>query len=557
MPTVPRAQRTVESVAMPNTYAPSPSIIQSPDFVTPTNKVFATAEKIMQEEVKKVNQVALLDADTQLSKHKTRIALDVDNLKGKNAVRAPEHATKELDAQAAIIEKGLGNEDQRRAFNASYQSYKSELDGHAQRHAAAELRNYDIQTAQASKSNSIEEAAAKYGDPAYVEGMRLKMHAAGSDLATRNGYSPEQIKAQKADDEERFDVAQINRMHADGNDLAARDYFNEHSASIRDPAIRKRVAVASSDGEGLRASSDTWAQIGPKVPSDPVNSYDMKQKLRVLLKDNPDAYKAAEIDIDERTSAWNAQVTSNRNANMASVSKAFANNEPFSKIKNSPEYMALDGVGQNSFKDYAIAKAKAASADGVDRTTPAQDMEYVKRLRNVATMSDDAIWASVPVIGQKNANKLYEAKTKSLDATENLTQMTTLQAIDNRLDAMGVAKEGKQGQARAAFTIGVYERIHLLEKTTLGGKRKANHEEVTDIINELSMKNLMFTIEQGWLGLEKEVPSGEVPSDTAIEGVRYAPSKQAGSINLKVGDTKNGYRYKGGDPSKKENWTKL
>lgn len=107
MPTVPRIERQI---------ATSP--IQGGQLSQPPagafdglNQTMGATEKlavdIFTEEKKKADQIAVLDADSQISALKTRIDIGLENYKGKDAAGSIDYAKKEWDNGFADIEKGL------------------------------------------------------------------------------------------------------------------------------------------------------------------------------------------------------------------------------------------------------------------------------------------------------------------------------------------------------------------------------------------------------------------------------------------------------------------
>lgn len=527
MPIVPRAQRTVDTAQMPSGYVTTPAMMETSNLIAGQEKMMGALDKLYQEEVKKVNQTSLLEADNKLSELKLRVDMGASEFKGKDAAGAIDYASKEWKTGYDEIEKGLGNETQKFAARARAQNHWAELNGKIQRHAATERQDYELKTTDAWIGNTIDWTAGNYKDTGLVGRSLSSMDAVLNDFAVRNGrnVNDAEIVALKAEKVEKLHTAVIERMLADGDDIAAKEYFKTHSAAIKDKTIRKQITTASSDGEGARLADEAWKSAGPKTPEDAVNEYDMAQAIEKASGGDVTVAKAGISVLKERTTLWKAQVKTNEDVSKAKIWRAVADGASLTTIKKMPEYLRLDGKEANTVKEHIIDRANTLLGREAEKTTPKQDVAYWKSFKNVDTMTEDAILSLYPTLGRKRTNDLMEEKARRAKEPEETTAYSWSSMVDDKWKELGFDEKDVGGENHAAFKTAVIDQISLLESTTLGGKRKANHEEITAIIRDIATKQILVDVDMSWLPTgTTEIPLGAKPEGAKIERYRFKSS---------------------------------
>lgn len=230
MPTIRRYERQVDLAPIQGgrqTVAPS-----AESFGASAGKALGDIGKnIYQDEVRRQDEVAVLEADRKMSEWENKRLYDPKNgalaVKGKDAFGLPDTINKEFDDTANEIAKGLSTPRQRDAFMRMRASRQRDVNGTLSRHVFNEIRQFDNNETSAYIANSQQAAANNYNDPERI-GLEIeRQHAAVSDFARRNGLEgseTERMLRERAVSGTHKLV--IEKLLANGQDLAASRYYN-------------------------------------------------------------------------------------------------------------------------------------------------------------------------------------------------------------------------------------------------------------------------------------------------------------------------------------------
>lgn len=263
MPRVPVLTQRVDTAPLPGTKLSPGAPAAAFQPAAPVD--LSGAERFFQEERAKEDQVAVLDADNQLSQLGTDLQTQAFARKGKDALGATKEITQTWKAQSSAIEGTLATDRQKLAFRQRAQARYASLYDAVERHTASEAAAYDQQTTNAALVNRLNDAIANYQDPEKVAGAIAEQRAILTDYGRRTGIAPEALTQQLAAVTSRTHAAVIDRMLSNGQDLAAQKYHDQvKDALVGQDAVgvEKALEEGSSRGESQRQADAITAKGG-------------------------------------------------------------------------------------------------------------------------------------------------------------------------------------------------------------------------------------------------------------------------------------------------------
>ncbi|MDB4871975.1 MAG: hypothetical protein JWL97_2979 [Gemmatimonadales bacterium] len=272
MPTVPRS--TLPGVAPEATPGVRLPTQVNPDAVGTSSGIDTrgaqrAAQDIYERATEHANQVALLDADSNLSALETKVLYDPHtgalNMRGKNAAGAPEAVQEQWTKGVSDIEGSLSSDVQRMAFRRAVDQRAATLNETVARHVDTETKVYDDQTTQSYVNNERTAALANYQDPKRIQLAVDRQRAAIGLYATRNGLSDERKQELLTDVGSKTQVGVIGRMLANKLDLDARSYYETVKDQISGedaPQLEKALHEGSVRGESQRQADAITAKAG-------------------------------------------------------------------------------------------------------------------------------------------------------------------------------------------------------------------------------------------------------------------------------------------------------
>ena len=204
---------------------------------------------------------------------------------------------------------------------------------------------------------------------------------------------------------------------------------------------------------------------------------------------------------------------------------------------------SLNGVQQNNF----------GRSVGYDPVENLPDFGPVTR----AALSEEQVNPLLKYVGGQSLAKGLRDKT----ATE--LQSTWSDISDNILSGRVLDFVGKAGSIRVAdtpaeqeFIFGPIRNYQNMTKSQLqAGLKQARNNFVAAGLNKANQQGVNVSEDElkTWWNSAFSVPEGK--QTEKMYNIQNPPAERAKQqITISVGEVRNGYRFKGGDPKKKENW---
>lgn len=181
------------------------------------------------------DQVAHIQADTQLSQAQTQIQIDVSKMKGQDAFKAPEYMEQKWrDAQSQIADN-LQGQNQRMAFARTSAQRYEDLNKSTQLHVATEGQNFADQTIQSGLDQSRDAMVVNAGDDERLEQegdtqrQLMERWAKLKGVPTTPGAEGYDVYKQKLTAEQSAGaLGVIQARLQSGLDEGAQKYFDDH-----------------------------------------------------------------------------------------------------------------------------------------------------------------------------------------------------------------------------------------------------------------------------------------------------------------------------------------
>lgn len=503
MPRVPVAERTVETAPLRGgqlSQAPSGAF-------GGMERVFSEVERIMAEEKKKADQLAVLDGDVKNSAFETSLLYDPQQglltRRGKDARGIYDEARTQWDAHVAATEKGLASEAQRLAYRNRAVSRWADIDRQLQRHMAEEGRRYDDTVTESFIANERTSAALNYQDAERVKTSIDTQKAVLVDHARRNGLPAEWLKLKTSEVAGKTHKAVLDRMIVNGQDEAAQAYYEANKVDFADTEMEAKLAKASSEGTAARAADEIWASIGPRKPGDPVNVFKMVEAIREKHGESEDVMKAAAAQVKERAALWSAEVQQNKDANEAAVWRAVEKGTDIASVRAMPEYQALPGDRQVTVKNHIVDRAHALASRRDDKPTDSQWSAFWQHSQpdELNAMSEDQVQNLLPKLGRRLTNDLM-AKKRSMGKAEVLEATIDSDLFKELADEAGLkafkapsALTERQRAELGNLRAGVEAAIATEQA---GRGRKLTRDEKEAVMRRVIEKTV--TVKSGWFG---------------------------------------------------------
>lgn len=309
MPTVPYAQQQVELAQLPGPRLSADAPEEA--FGGPAAKrVSDAALAIIGDEKQKADQLAVLEADKDLSALEIKLKYDKDvgflSRKGKDAFGAPEKVSEDFDRGAGEIAARMSNPAQRRAYHERYLSRKGSLNAAVQHHVYGERQRYDLEVTDAFINNERDSAALAAGNFVSGDAVSVKLAkdriklstdrqiAALIDHADKHGKSEEWLKDNVNKTISATHVMVIDKMLANGQDAAAQKYYNSNKDGISgkdqitlDKALEEGTFRGRSQrtADGIINSGGSWEDrlAAARKIGDPKLRDDVTQRIKVEM----------------------------------------------------------------------------------------------------------------------------------------------------------------------------------------------------------------------------------------------------------------------------------
>lgn len=218
--------------------------------------------------VREANQAAFLSADKTLSEKQTEIQVQLSNLKGKDALRAPDALQTAWDKAVDEIDAGLANDQQKQAFRRSAMARHDQLNRAMQLHVNEQMNQFADGETAAYVRSSVDNVRLNAMDEEAIALEKSRQAAALTEQAQRKGLlGSEAHKEQVATVLSKTNLEVVKGRMLKGNDRAAKAFYDEHHeefvAADRD-VVERMLDEGSTRGEAQRQARALIA----KYPND-------------------------------------------------------------------------------------------------------------------------------------------------------------------------------------------------------------------------------------------------------------------------------------------------
>ena len=269
MPKVPQAQQGQVQEARISIPRSSIGVSREATGGGAASSSFGAVQKIFQEEKRKADEVAALDATSKLAEAESLLMNDPEsgalNQRGKNAFALGESVNQSFDKSVSDIEKNLTSPEQIDSFRKAVASTKSNMNNRLRAHVSRERVNYDNTVTDTFLKNETNAAAENFNNPERVQQAVELQKAAIADHGKRNGLPPDAVKLQQIETVSKTHSTVITKMLADDQTDSAKKYFkaNKKEFTGNDYAtIEKDIETAALRGDSQKASDQIMASSG-------------------------------------------------------------------------------------------------------------------------------------------------------------------------------------------------------------------------------------------------------------------------------------------------------
>jgi len=536
MPTVPRysqqqdigrrvGDRPVPGVKL-NPVAPEGAFGGGSSATNVSNATIGTLsviEKYQAEQRKQADELAVLDADKNLSALETRLQYDPKTgamtKRGKDALALPDQIKTDWDKGVEDISKNLNSDTQRLAFRKMVNARWSSLDSSVQKHVASEIRSYDDATTESYLANERDAAALNFMDPERIQMSLYTQRAALVKHAERNGLPEEWLKLKINDAQSKTHSAVIERMLTNNQDMAAKQYFeaNKDQISGRDSTtLEKALEEGSLRGESQRRADEIF-----------LNSKDNHLKALELTRsiNDPKLRDETETRVNRMFSAQKTAEAEFRNDLYLKAANIIDGNRGSRNVRDlvpPSMWTQLTPEQRNALENRASDPQNNDKAwlDFLDLKAP--DMAKLSRAE-----FETKYWAQLDKAHRTRAEGMWndarEASSKSMMDPKLSTTVTFNDRVKNTLLSNDLIKPDYRKSEDASKLYSQFEQaaaheVENFELTQLGGKRKATGDEIQKIIDGLIIKKVF--VDRTFLP-DAEKPVVILTADE--KGVSYVP----------------------------------
>jgi hypothetical protein len=451
--------------------------------------------RVQAEERDKANQTALLKASNALSDWKNQRLYDPNGgaltIRGENAMPLPEQIRDEFDKIAGDLEAGLGNDDQKAAFQRMRSQEWQGIDLQVRRHVFGEMQEFRAGELKSHVENSVQAAMQNALDPRMV---RVELEKAVTAIRTNGptlGLGPEMIEAQVRAVTSQTHVGVIGQLLAKENDKAASAYFEATKGQIEGTQldnVMKALDEGTARSESQKAADEIIRAGGTLTQQ--------REKARQIDD-------ARLRDLVEQRIEHNAIVSEREEREAAEASMR----QGYDVIDRTGDVTAIQPVQWASYSG-ATRSAMLSYARQKAAGTPIQtDLPTYYALMQQAADTPE-IFTSQNLLNYRH--KLDDVEFKQLaglqlsikNADRNATEKdlapfrTKVQLVDDTLALHGIDPNAKpdtpQGKAIAQLRRMVDRRVELLQ----AGGKKATNTDIQSEIDSLLAQNV--TVPGSW-----------------------------------------------------------
>lgn len=484
-----------------------------------------SAIEIENKEREKGNQLAVLEADQQLSSLETRLLYDRDsgamNAKGKDAFGLPDQVFGDFDKGVDEITKGLANDDQKASFRKMVLSRRSDIDRQLQRHISREAMKYDSAVTDSYLQNERNAAMANFHDEGRVGIAIERQKAAVMDHADRNGLPDEYVKLKVREVESQTHANVISRIIDGNQDMEAKKYFEKYKDKLTGEDQKKVQGLLEAGilrGESQRKSDSIW----DSSKEDLGTALSKAEKIR-----DPKLRDETIRRLRQKQNDKNASIQARQDDNFMAASEY---------VKGAPGVDPRDAMPTSQWESLTLQQQQALrkySNNPVNNDKIWLDF-LDKDPNQIAGMSraefEQKYWVHFDSSHRTRAENMWKDATDGSSSTKLTSTLTFKNRVDNVLRTSNLIdptkKKSKFNDSEATmysqFEARAAREVEQFELNELNGKRKATGEEIQKILDDMVVKQVF--IDKNWIFSDPVKPAALITDDE--RGAAYVPIKQ-------------------------------
>lgn len=390
------------------------------------------------------------------------------------------------------IERGLGNEAQRRAFRATAQRAGLGVRQDIASFEIGETNKAGIATHKATQQTFINIGATAITDDVVDANKQELIRMTRAFAATRN---LDEVTT-KAEVDSAVAEFHANRVHhlARNDPEGALNYFKKVEREITDLELRGKIGEfadkAGAEGLGVRVGGEIAKKFFDGKDASPFELDKMEEAARERFKNNPAALKATISNLHERKQAFEVSRDSRAEAVQGKVNQAILNGASLGQVRGMPEFIALPGKQQLAISDFIEnrmlrneqrAAAREARADASEsrrerRLTREAYPDVLRLMTNpdaLMALSKDQVLNLLPKIGVEHTQSLLQTQDKYRNNQAALSE-GKIDSEDFKMVAMGAGFDVEKAKGDdARRLVGLRSRVEQqigVEQQRSGGK---------------------------------------------------------------------------------------
>ena len=436
MPTVPRAQRTVETAPLRGG-----QLAQAPaGAFGGMEKVFSEAERIYENERVKLDEARLSEERRvffdqfeypSIYDPKTGAA----NLRGRDAIGIGQKIDADFDTFVSERMKGLSTERQRQAYQQWAVSRKEGIRKWSAGHEAAQVEAYMENEHNAGIESAKERGSVNPANaPLELAYIRQQVAQRGQDKGWGEDFINQELKKHETDLHSRV----LGNLLANDQDEAAKAYYDANETAI-DPDRRRellpKIREANKSRVIMTKATDLWGRKGPKGDNDAVDVESLAEEAR-KLSDDPETVKGIITDIRDRATLHNQAIKERDGANLSAIWDAYDKGATKAQVRAMPEYRNLsNGALRVDISDrldrYAEAKVREAKASTREEQA---DLRAEQEINRAALASNPALLREADLDDMLRNKELSPTGYRSLQVLKDPKKQPAARAAFKRLD---------------------------------------------------------------------------------------------------------------------------
>lgn len=489
MPQVPQYNGGVRSQSLPsvrvNTEAPAEAFgggQSSAAAFGAVSDLGKQAHDVAQEEWKKANQVAHMEADNKAAALETQLQVKASQMLGKDANNAPDIASKEWQDGTQKIRDSLSNDDQREAFDRTISTRWQSLDKNVQVHVAEQRKVYDNAETSTAIATSRNAAVLNANDDQRIGIEVARQNAVVSDWASRNGIPKDSdiYKQKIAEELSATHQGVITARLDNGQDSAARSYFDANKSGMAAADVLKSEK-AISDHETLGQGNAMWNKVGGLRLADGMPD---EAKMQAAVNSDPNLSDEKKQKIWEVVKAKAGESIANKNRQDASNDRAFMDGAIQMRQQGQPLDQALKLAQKNSDSLYQQAVREDA----------------IKKLYAPPSQSDPNVYMNLWERVQDGS-----ASKQEIDQAKEQNRLNVSDWDSLRKDYYKVTVEGKNPETSQAW-----KGVGLLADQQFGSDKQSKNEFIYALKSQAEGKSADEIFKMAKDKLEKD-PSTASP----------------------------------------------